>query len=104
MSPTPREHWKSLSLAAAMSRPWSACRSTPRDNSRCPTRSTYLQGTCAAKLENGKVAFQFLREGKYRVAIGPWQPGTLLPAATADVEVKRGQTAHVELIPPERRT
>jgi hypothetical protein len=59
----------------------------------------YLQSSCGAKLENGKAVVRFLREGKYQVAIGPWQPGTLLPAAKADVEVKRGQTARVELTP-----
>ena len=65
-----------------------------------PETAYYLQGTCSAKPENGKAVVRVLREGKYRVAIGPWQPSTLLPAAAADVDVKRGQTAHVELTPP----
>ena len=67
-----------------------------------PEAVYYLQGTCSAKLENGKAVVRVLREGKYRVAIGPWQPDTLLPAAAADVEVKRGQTARVELTPTNR--
>jgi hypothetical protein len=67
-----------------------------------PDAVYYLQGTCGSKLENGKAVVRVLREGKYRVAIGPWQPNTLLPAAAADVDVKRGQTAQVELTPTNR--
>jgi hypothetical protein len=69
-----------------------------------PEAIHYLQGTCGAKLENGKTVIRVLREGKYRVAIagGLAQPGTPQPAAAADIDIKRGQTARVELTPTTR--
>ena len=70
----------------------------------------YLSGTSSAKIDDGKAVIRGLREGKYQVAMGPWQQGArspdgktvleVLPSVHADVEVKRGQTARVELTPP----
>ncbi|MBI3464117.1 MAG: hypothetical protein HY000_13830 [Planctomycetes bacterium] len=51
-----------------------------------------------AKLEGGKAIIRGLREGKYQVAMGPWQPGTRLPSVKATVEVKRGSTTKVQLV------
>jgi len=69
-----------------------------------PDAAYFLHMASAAKLEGGKALVRFLREGKYLVAIGPWergaQPGVILAAAKAEVEVKRGATTKVELTPP----
>lgn len=73
-----------------------------------PGAHHYFSRTSSAKIENGKAVIRGLREGKYRVAMGPWQRVRspdgettvgMLPSVTADVEVKRGSTATVELTP-----
>jgi hypothetical protein len=58
--------------------------------------------TSSARLEGGKAVIRGLREGKYQIALGPWRPDTNEPVAKADVEVKRGATTKVELVPPSR--
>ena len=65
--------------------------------------------TSSAKIEDGKAVIRGLREGKYQVAMGPWHRGArspdgktvleMLPSVTANVDVKRGSTATVELTP-----
>ncbi len=64
-----------------------------------PDAHGYKSASSSAKIEGGKAVIRGLREGKYQIAVGPWQHGTLLPAAKADVEVKRGSTTRVELTP-----
>ena len=83
------------------------------DDGQLPFPGAHYQfsRTSNAKIEDGKAVIRGLREGKYQVAMGPWQQGArshdgktvleMLPSVTADVEVKRGTTVRVQLTPEE---
>ncbi len=78
------------------------------DEGRLPLPGAlYRFGRVREKIKNGEAVIHGLREGMYRVAIGPWKPGArgpdgktvlqMLPSATADVDVKRGTVVEVGL-------
>lgn len=76
-----------------------------------PGAHYYSSRSSSAEIKDGKAVIRGLREGKYQVAMGPWQRGArspdsktvleMLPSVTADIEVKRGTTVRVQLTPEE---
>ena len=61
-------------------------------------------GEAAYTVAPSSLVSRELREGKYQIALGPWQPQTFLPNVAATVEVKRAETAQVSLNPPKPST
>jgi len=63
-----------------------------------PEALGYSRMSSFAKLQDGRAVIRNLRQGKYRIAIGPWRRYS--PTATAVAEVKAGRTTKAELTVP----